>query len=176
MIINYKLQIINYKFKHGFTLIELILYISMVSLMLTALIPFAWNVIEGAEKISVEQEINTQARYFSERIKKEIKSASSVTTCNSTTLSLVNPTASLNPTTFTYASNEVKITQGSQIPSPGIRIHSNDSLITAFNCTNFSGTNTDNVQVTFTIANNYTSSRQEYTETLNIELAAETRN
>src|SRR4051812_5118004 len=54
----------------GFTLIELILYIVLLTMMLTTLIPFAWNVIEGGVKVSVEQEVYSQARYVSERIKK----------------------------------------------------------------------------------------------------------
>lgn len=160
----------------GFTFIELILYVALISMMLITLIPFAWNVIEGGVKVSVEQEVYSQARYLSERFKKEIRDASAVNTCTSTTLTLTNPVSAKSPTTFFFDTNEIKITQGTQIPAPGVRLHSTDTSVSSFNCINYSGTNTDNVQITFTLGTNYTgSTRQEYTESLNIELAAETR-
>ncbi len=164
----------------GFTLIELILYIALVTLMLSALIPFAWNVIEGGVKVSVEQEVYSQARYLSERIKKEIRDGSAINTCTYTassgTLSIANLTGSLNPTVFAWtgaATNQITISQGG---GAATRIHSADTSVTAFTCTDYTGTNTDNVQITFTLGTNYTgSASQEYSETINIELAAETR-
>lgn len=173
-ILNFKFEILNLN-QAGFTLIELILYVVLVTMMLGTLIPFAWNVIEGSTKVTVEQEVYSQARYLSERIKKEIREASSVTTCNGTTLTLANPTSTKNPTTFSFASNAITITQGTAIPS-ALRLHSTDTGINSFNCTNNSGTNTNNVQATFTIASNYTNAvRNEYAESLNIQLSAETR-
>ena len=173
---NSKFKIQNSKLERGFTLIELILYVALVSIMLATLIPFAWSVIEGGVKIGVEQEVYSQARYLSERIKEEVRDASAVTVCNNTTLTLTNPVAAMSPTTFAYASNEVKITQGTQIPAPGIRLHSIDTSITSFACTNYTGANTDNVQITFTLASNYPSAtRKAYSESIIIELTAETR-
>ena len=171
---NSKFQISN-PGQGGFTLIELILYIVLVTMMLGTLIPFAWNVIEGSVKVSVEQEVYSQARYMSEVIKKSIRDGSSVTTCNATTLTLAHPVPAQNPVTYTFSSNAITVTSGTAIPAP-VRIHSTDTRINSFNCTNYTGTGTDSVQVTFTIAGNYTgSTRNEYTETLNIQLAAETR-
>lgn len=159
----------------GFTLIELILYVVLVTMMLGTLIPFAWNVIEGSVKVSVEQEVYSQARYLSERFKKEIRDASAVTTCNGTTLTLANPDSTKNPTTFSFALNEITITSGTSIPSP-IRLHSVDTIVNSFSCTNYTTTGTDNVQITFTLTDNYTSTaRQEYNESINIQFSAETR-
>lgn len=159
----------------GFTLIELILYIVLVTMMLGTLIPFAWNVIEGGVKVGVEQEVYSQARYLSERIKKEIRDASAVTTCNATTLTLTNPVAAQSPTTFSFASSAITIISGTVIPT-AVRAHSIDTRITSFGCTNYTGANTDNVQITFTIASNYTSTtRNEYSESLTMQFSAETR-
>lgn len=166
----------NYKSENGFTLIELILYVALVSMIFATLVPFAWNIINGGIKVRVEQEVYSQARFLSQRIKKEIRDASAVTTCNGTTLTLVNPAAALNPTTFTFGSGQVTIIQGTQIPSP-VRLHSIDTSVSAFNCTNYTGVNTSNVQVNFTIASNYTSAtRKEYSESLIVQLTGETRN
>jgi len=159
----------------GFTLIELILYVALVSMMLSTLIPFALNVIEGGVKVGVEQEVYSQARYLSERFKKEIRDASAVTTCNGTTLVLANTDSTRNPTTFSFASDTITITSGTSIPS-ATRLHSIDTSVNPFNCQNFSGAGTNNVQVTFTMSDNYTSTtRQEYNESLNIQFSAETR-
>lgn len=165
----------QYHLQTGFTLIELILYISLVSVLLVTLVNFAWNVIEGGAKIEVESEVYSQARYVSEVIKRAIKAASSADCPNSSTLNLPSDIAAQNPTVFTYSSNQITLTSGTQIVTP-VRIHSSDTQITAFNCTSFAGTNTNNVQITFTITSNNGSSRQEYQQSLSVELSGEPRN
>ena len=57
----------------GFTFIELILYVAIVTIILSALVPFAWSAIETGVKSAVKQEVNANARYLSERIKYEIR-------------------------------------------------------------------------------------------------------
>lgn len=159
----------------GFTLIELILYVALVTLMLSTLIPFAWNVIEGGVKVNTEQEVYSQARYISEAIKRAIRDSSSITTCNGTTLALVNPIVDQNPTTFNFSSNAITIISGTAIPSP-VRIHSTDTRISSFNCTEYSGAATENAQIAFTIESNYANAtRNEYSESLSIQFSAETR-
>src|SRR3989344_7372816 len=77
---NLRLKIIGEK---GFTLIELILYMALVSIVLTAIVPFAWNIIGGGVKSSAQQEVFSQARFVSERIKYEIRNASGITSVRS---------------------------------------------------------------------------------------------
>lgn len=164
----------------GFTLIELILYVVLVTMMLGTLIPFAWNVIEGGVKVQVEQEVYSQARYLSEVMKIAIRDGSSISVCNATELHVTN---SVNPTSSTricYAANAITFTQGNPPAAcPGAatsRLHSVDTSITAFSCTNYTGTGTDNAQVTFTMTDNYSSTtRQEYNEIINMQFSAETR-
>ena len=170
------------KTEQGFTFIELILYVALVTIMLSTLIPFAWNVIEGGTKVSVEQEVYSQARYLSERFKKEIRDAGSVSVCNSTELYLINPVAA-DSIRFCYDGTDDTLTFNQGNPPaacPGAaanRLHSIDTSVTAFSCIDYTATGTDNTQVTFTMTDNYTSAtRQEYNETINIQLSAETRN
>ena len=141
--------------------------------MLNTLVPFAWNIINISAKSSTQQEVYSAARYLSERMKKEIREASSVTACDATTLTLTNVDSST--TTFSFNSNQITITKSILIPSP-VRLHSNNTSVTDFTCTNYTGTNTDNVQINFTITDNINSTRQEYIETINMQFAAETRN
>ncbi len=162
---------------NGFTFIELILYVAIISIVLMSLIPFAWNVIGGSFKSSAQQEVFSQARYVAERIKKEIRDANGVTTCNATTITLPNATASKNPTTFTFSSNQITITQGTDIPS-AIRLHSIGTQVTAFSCTNYTSvdTKTENLQFSFTIGDIYTGARQEFNvPAMTVQSSAEVR-
>src|SRR6266571_3526280 len=83
--------------ERGFTLIELIIYIAIVAIILTSLIPFAWNVIEGGAKSATEQEVFANARYVSERIKYEIRNASGINSVSATSISLSETSGAVNP-------------------------------------------------------------------------------
>ncbi len=166
----------------GFTLIELILYVALVSMIFATLVPFAWRIIEGGVKIGVEQEVYSQARYLSQRIKKEIREASSVSVCSTSELYLINPVLA-NSIRFCYlggGTNSVTFNQGNP-PAPcagTTRLHSIDTSVTATTfCSDYSGANTSNVQVNFTVSSNYPSStRKEYVESLTVQVTGETRN
>src|SRR3990167_10720956 len=86
------------KTDRGFTFIEIILYVSIVSIILVALVPFAWNVIGGSVKSSAEQEVNSQARFISERIKYEVRNADGINSVAAASISLDPPGTSNDPT------------------------------------------------------------------------------
>lgn len=158
----------------GFTFIELILYISIVTIMLTAIIPFAWNVIEGGAKSSVEQEVFSQARYVSERLKYEIRNANSINSVNSpiNTIDLNTPT---NATTvIDLSGGKIRIKYG---VATAIPLNSDDTTASSLTFTNYtSGDNkTKHIGFTFTIASNYSGARQEFKETITLRSSAEVR-
>lgn len=62
----------------GFTLVELIIYIALISVFITSSIYFAWDVIYGREKANQEQVVAQSARIALEKIAKEIRSAKDV--------------------------------------------------------------------------------------------------
>src|SRR3990167_11538866 len=62
----------------GFTLIELILYVALITIILSAIVPFAWNTVQTGVKSAVQQEVNANARYISERIKYEIRNSTGI--------------------------------------------------------------------------------------------------
>src|SRR3990172_13222807 len=64
--------------KPAFTLIELLLYMGLVGIFLTAATTSMWDIILGNVKSSVEQEVQESLRYSSSRLGFEIRNADSV--------------------------------------------------------------------------------------------------
>lgn len=161
----------------GTTFIELIIYIAIVTIMLSALIPMAWNIIEGGVKSSTQQEVYSQARVLSERIKYEVRNASGINSLTPTSISLANSNASLNPTVITYSGNYVTITQGTSFPTP-VRLHSQGTSVSSFVFNSYSSTDnkTKHVQFAFTLSASNPGPRSEYSENIAIESSAEIRN
>lgn len=157
----------------GFTFIEAILYMAIVSIMLTALIPFAWNIVEGGSKSSVQQEVSSNARYISERIKYEIRNASGINTVSSSNISLVNSNVLLNPTIITWTSPNVTIKQGT---GATVNLNSVDVRITSFIFTNnTSGSLTKNISFSFTVDQAYTGARNDFKSSISVQGSAEVR-
>ena len=160
----------------GFTYLELIIYMSIVTIMMTALIPFAWNAIEGGVKSATQREVFSQAQYVSERIKYEIRNASGIISVTPTQVSLATLNPATNPTIIASSSGNVTIQQGAGSP---VVLNSQNTTISSFNFTNYSSADnlTENIQYVFTIAANYqgAGSRQEYQGSTTIEGSAEVR-
>lgn len=160
----------------GFTLIELILYISIVTIMVSAIVPFAWNIIGSGTKSSTEQEVNSAARYVSERIKWEIRDATGINSVAATSISLAKSNTSLNPTVIDLSGGKIRITQG-PFGTP-YNLNSDDTTVTSLTFTNYTSLDnkTKHIQLTLTIDDAYGSSRQEYNvAAVTIESSAEMR-
>lgn len=165
---------LNMKTEYGFTLIELILYMAIVTIVMGALIPFAWSVIGGSVKSSVEQEVSSQARFVSERIKYEIRNANAISSISALSIDLNTDT---NATTVIDLSGEkVRIKYGAG--GTPVNLNSNDTKVTSLAFTDYGSADgkTKHIQFTFTIDDNYTGSRQEYNApAINMESSAELR-
>lgn len=149
------------KTEQGFTFIELILYMAIISIVMSALIPFAWNVIEGGVKSSSQQEVFSQARFVSERIKYEIRNANSINSVSPTSISLaVSPPAN-NPTIIDLSAGNIRIKLGG---SPAVNLNSADTKITTLTFTDYSSLDnkTKHIRFIFTIDDNYPAIRSEY--------------
>lgn len=160
----------------GFTLIELILYVAIVTLLLSALVPFAWNIIEGGAKSATQQEVFSNARYISERIKYEIRNATGINSVSSTQISLITDNAATNPTVISSSSGMLTLKQGSGSP---VALNSPNASVSAFTFTNYTSGDsaTKHIQFVFTMKANYpgATNRQEFNETTTIEGSAEIR-
>lgn len=159
----------------GFTLIETILYVTIVSVMVVALVNFALNVIEGGVKSSNQQEVYSQVRYLSERIKQEIRNASDINTVSATQISLKEPIASgKDPTIISLSGGIVSIQQGG---GSVVALHSADTSVPSLIFTNLTSADnkTKHIRFVLTMTDNFTSLRQEYQESVTLEASSELR-
>lgn len=161
------------KNKAGFTFIELILYIAIVTIMLSALVPFAWNIIGTGAKSNTEQEVFSQARFISERIKYEIRNATGINAGSTTptSLSLITATGS---TVISLVGGNIQIQQGA---GPATILNSPDVTMSSLTFTNNSSADnkTKNISFLFKLDAKYGSTRQEFVETTTIRSSAEVR-
>lgn len=158
----------------GFTLIELILYIAILTIMMNALIPFAWNIIQAGAKSSTEQEVFSTARYVSERIKYEIRNASGINSVSANSISLTELVAANNPTVIDLSANQVRIKLGASSP---VVLNSTNTKVTDLTFTNYTSSDnkTKNIDFTLTVTGNYSSAGQEYTDSTSLRASAEVR-
>lgn len=163
--------------ERGFTFIEAILYVAIVSIMLTALIPFVWNIVEGGSKSAVQQEVSSNARFISERIKHEVRNSFGINNATNTQIVLCEASGNCNsnPTTITFSGNNVQINdKGAAIP---VNLNSGDVIISGGSFTdNSSGDGkTKNVSFSFTVSQANTSSRQDFKSSVTVQSSAEVR-
>lgn len=101
----------------GFTLIEFIIYTTIVGIMLVLMIGFLWNIILGSIKETAYQEVQQNSRFALIKITQEIKKATGINNplpgdppANSLSLSIADP--NLDPTVFDILDGKLRITQG----------------------------------------------------------------
>lgn len=98
--------------QRGFTFIELILYIALVSIFIGGAITFAWNVIYGGIKSGVEREVNQNLRLAAKRIAFEIRNASAINSVGVSDLCLASATAARNPTRIYVSGGRLRVAWG----------------------------------------------------------------
>lgn len=158
----------------GFTYIETIIYMSIFVLMMTTLIPFAWNIIEGGAKSATQQEVASNARFAAQVIASAIRGASGINSVATSAASFATYNPATNPTVFDVSNGFVRIKQGT---ASAIALNSNDTSVSALLFTNYSTVNvsTRNVQFILTLTGRYATPRQEYTESVTVQTDAEMR-
>lgn len=108
--------------ERGATLLELVLYIGLVGLALSAGTVFAWEFSLSRAKSAAYAEVVHNARFAVSRIEAEVREASSVNVgasvfgSNPGTLSLATPLAGTNPTVFAVSSGALTVQQGTGAP------------------------------------------------------------
>lgn len=108
----------NLKQKNGFTLIELILYIALVSIFITGAILFIWDLIYSEVKSGIQQEVNQNLRFVSKRVLYEVRNSSGINSVSANTISLSNSDSAKNPTVIDVSSNQIRIGQGNSGSCP----------------------------------------------------------
>ena len=167
----------KFSYQLGFTFIEVILYVGLVTVIMSSIIPYAWNIIQGGVKSAYQEEVNSNARYVSERIKYKIRNSFGINSLTSTQISLCENSGSCltNPTIITYATPNITISESG---AATVNLNSDKVRITSFAFTNnTSGDNkTKNITFAMTITTSYQGTRKEYIYTIdNIRSSAEVR-
>jgi type II secretory pathway pseudopilin PulG len=159
---------------NGFSLIEVIVYVALLSLILAGFVSVAWNLIYSQVKADTQQELNYQLRSASQRIGFEIRNASAINSITSTSVSLAQTEAGRNPTVIDFTGGRIRIGWGSSGACPTTSpcyLTGGPVTISAFSFTNLTSGVSANVSYTFTGTTTGSSSEHQGTQT--IQSAAE---
>lgn len=170
--------------RKGFSLIEIVLYIALLAIMMSAILPVALQIINSGTKSGVTQEVYQSARYVSERIKYEIRNSGGInvasstfnvnlTTSSTAKLYLVGYTTSTNPTIIDVATSTIRIQQGTSTP---VLLNSIDTQAASLIFSNYSTSTYSNIGFVLTMTDSSTSTRQEYNASTTIDTSVELRN
>lgn len=116
--------------KNGFTIIELLIYIVLISIFVTSAITFSWDIIYGRERTNRQQVVEQSARIALSKIIYEIERAKNIQSISDNTIILDNgsstTTVSLSSGVlqitsngtgpYNLTSNEVTVLQSPQVP------------------------------------------------------------
>ena len=148
----------------GYTLIELLMYVVIISALLTSITFFFGLTIEARVKNQTIAEVNDQGASTMDYITQTIRNADSITTPtagnNSSSLTLVVPTGSLSPTIFNLSGTTLQVKEGA---ANAVALTSNDVQVSSLTFRNLTRSGTPgHVQVSFTLSHINPSGRNEY--------------
>jgi type II secretory pathway pseudopilin PulG len=151
--------------KSGFTLIESLMYFSILAILLVVIGSILFQVLLGKIKAETIQEVSQNARIVTERIADRVRNAQSITTPSigqtSSSLSLSMTDTSKNPTVFDVSNGRLRIKEGS---ASAQNITSDEVSISALSFTNVSYTSTPGtVRIALTLSASNTSLLKAYT-------------
>ena len=157
--------------RKGFTLIEFLIYIAIVSSILVLMSGFLWNIVFGNIKETAYQEVQQNGRFALTKISQEIKKATGI-------ISPANPgdvsdsltvlMADGSNTIFSVTGDKLRITQGS--PSVSFYLTSDEVKIINLQFTNLSYPNTPGtVRTEMTIEYLNPSGRLDYHASINLK-------
>ena len=158
----------------GFTYLETVLYIAILVVMMTTLIPFSLNVITGGAKSTTQEEVASNARFLAQKIAFTIRNAYGIDNIATTSVALATNNPATNPIVFDLSNGSIRMKEGT---GSAIALNSPDTTISALLFTNYSTADnkTRNIRFSFTLTGAYGSVRQEYTEAITVQSDAELR-
>jgi type II secretory pathway pseudopilin PulG len=111
-----------YKNKKGFTLVEMILYVSVCSILLLTISTYLSFLLGARIRSQAITEVNQQGFRAMNLVALTVRNGRSIEVpvvgATTTTLSLTTKDALLNPTVFDVASGTLRITEGAGQPVP----------------------------------------------------------
>jgi len=157
--------------RSGFTIVETILYIAIVSMMLVSITSLIIDIMGGQVKTSTYQDVTYYERFIANQMMRDIRNASNVPTLTSSTLVLTQPSGTV-AYNFNSVSNQLTRQVGSDTP---VAMHQ-PTLEVAGSFTDQSymaRTKTVGVHLQLTFHN--TSGREEFTSSSTVQFAVELR-
>ena len=155
----------------GFTLIEVIVYIAIMSTIVIALSSLFSVLLQTRVRNQTVTEVDQVGVNLMQKITQTIKNSSGINSpakgTSSSILSLSNAVSSINPTVFSLNANNILITEG---VNSSVILNSNTISISSLTFQNVSGTsNLGNIKITFIINYITNSNREEfnYSQTFN---------
>ncbi len=152
----------------GFTLVELVLYVSICSILLLTISSFLTFLLGARVRSQAITEVNQQGFQIMSLITQTIRNGRSIQVPNmgtsSSTLSITTGNALLNPTIFYLSSTTLQIKEGSKIAVPLTNSRVQISALTFQNIS--SGSSTEKIiRVSYTIDYINQGGRSEYSFT-----------
>jgi len=168
------------KLAKGFTLVELLIYISLVTIVISGVILFAGDLLYGRVKSTTQQEVAANIRFASKRILYEIRNANSINYLLTNDLCLATNEIAYNPTRIHVADGRLQIGRGGGSNDCSGLINTQyltSKLVTVsgLSFTNLSATGTKNVQFSISIDHNNPSGRREWQASQTLTVSAELR-
>jgi len=150
--------------QHGFTLVELLLYIVILGTLLVPVSFFFATALDARIKNQSVSEVNDQAQAAMETITVTIRGANAISTplpgVSTASLTLTVPTASLSPTVFSVQNGVLQVKEGSAAP---VALTNGKVTVSGLSFKNLSISGTHGiVQVSFTIARVNPAGKAEY--------------
>lgn len=153
-----------YKSQKGFSLIEMLLYVSISSVILLSLALFASFLISSRIKNESITDVNQQGSQIMQLATYTIRSARSIDTpavgATSTSLSMTMPDPLLSPTVFDIVNGVVRIKEGAGVAIPLTNSH---VTVSSFVFQNISSTSSTDriVRLSFIVDHKNTNGRNE---------------
>ena len=149
------------------TLIEIIIYVAILSLISIAFITISINMMSLKTKSISQQEIGSNLRFISQKINYEIKNSKSISSTTASNLTLISADSSRNPTVFDLNNGNIRMGFGNSgscpVNNPCI-LNSNLINISQFSVTNLSSGDSQTQNIDYAISGNFinNSGRQEF--------------
>lgn len=155
----------------AFTLIELLIYIAIISSILVLMTGFFWNIVWGNIKENSYQEVQQNGRFALTKIIQETKKATGINTPtpgssgNYLSLAMANP--NLNPTILDLSAGKLRITRNG---SPPIELTTDRVIVTNLQFTNLSYAGTPGtIRIEMTINHSNPGNLMEYQASINLK-------
>ncbi len=151
-------------YEKGFTFVEILVYMGVLTMMLIGIGGTARNIIVGGERASVVEEVSANSRFALNRITEAVREAESINSPSigesSSTLSLKVVDPEKDPTIFTVSDESLTIRRGGE---EAVDITSREIKVSDLEFINISYPDTPGtVFVRFTLSYDTSSLMQEY--------------